>query len=458
MAKSSDSRRARRNVILAAVVAGISGLLFGYDTGVIASALLFITPEFGLNTLESGIIVASVPIGAAAGATLAGPISDRYGRRYPILGAAALFIVGSAIGAAAPEAFVLVIARLIIGLAIGAASGTAPVYVSEIAPPEIRGRLVTVFQLSITVGILIAYLVGLVFEPIDGWRWMIGLGVIPALVLGIGIFRMPKSPRWLVMAGQDYAARKVLNQIREHDPGAIDHELEGIKREVEAEPGTWHDVFSNPVIRAALLVGLGLALFQQLTGINTVIYYAPQIVQLTGITSDSAAIIAALGVGVVNVGMTVLAVRYVDRAGRRPLLIFGTGVMALALFGLGASFIGADTDTWSSILAIGSLLTYVAAFAISLGPIFWLVNSEIFPMEVRSKAAGLCVTVSWVANFAVSLTFLVLLSELGNIGTFWLYGAICVLALLFAVRYVPETKGKRLEQIQEIFRARAGVS
>ncbi len=449
----ASRRRARRNVVLTAAIAGLGGLLFGYDTGVIAGALLFIKGDFDLGSFAQGLVVAAVPIGAVAGAAIAGPAADRHGRRVMILLAAFVFIAGALASAAAPGVEMLVIARIVIGVAIGLASAAAPVYISEVAPPESRGRLVSFFQLAVTIGILVAYLVGLAFDGIEGWRWMLGLGVVPALALAFGMLRMPQSPRWLVMTGDDFAARATLAKIRVDDPDTIDREIEEIKESIDARPGAWSELL-QPVVKAALVVGVGLAILQQVTGINTVIYYAPTIVEFTGVDSSAGSILAAVGVGIINVGMTVVALRLLDRAGRRTLLMIGVAGMTISLFTLGAAFIGGGGGTLSSVVAIVSLMTYVASFAISLGPIFWLLNAEIYPLGVRSKAAGVGTMANWTFNFIVSLTFLLLIEALGRSGAFWLYGGIGVLTLIFCWALVPETKGKRLEDIQALFQAR----
>ncbi len=453
--RAAAGSQARRNVVLTAAIAGLGGLLFGYDTGIIASAMLFIRSDFGLSSFEQGLVVAAVPIGAAFGALAGGPLADKIGRRIVIIAAAFVFIAGAIVSAAAPDMAVLTIARVVIGVAIGFASATAPVYISEMAPPDIRGRLVTMFQLSVTVGILVAYLVGLAFEPSGDWRMMLGLGALPALALAVGMLRMPSSPRWLVMVGSDYQARATLEKIRDGGDEAIDAEIAEIKTAVGEEPGRWSEL-RTPLMRAALTVGVGLAILQQVTGINTVIYYAPTIVQYTGIDSSSSAILASIGVGIVNVLMTVVAIRLLDRAGRRPLLLIGVAGMTLSLFTLGLAFDNTTEDTMSSIVAIGSLMVFVASFAISLGPIFWLLNSEIYPLRTRSKAAGLGTFANWIFNFIVSLTFLLLIEELGQSGAFWLYAGVGALTWLFCWKLVPETKGKSLEDIEQVFRERAG--
>jgi sugar porter (SP) family MFS transporter len=449
----ASRRRARRNVVLTAAIAGLGGLLFGYDTGVIAGALLFIKTDFALGSFAQGLVVAAVPIGAVGGAAIAGPAADRYGRRLMILIAAGVFIVGALASAAAPGVEALVIARIVIGVAIGLASAAAPVYISEVAPPESRGRLVSFFQLAVTIGILLAYLVGLALDHVEGWRWMLGLGCVPALALAFGMLRMPQSPRWLVMSGDDYAARAALAKIRGDDPATIDRELEEIKGSLDEKPGAWSELRA-PLVKAALVVGVGLAILQQVTGINTVIYYAPTIVEFTGIDSSAGSILAAVGVGVINVGMTLVAMRLLDRAGRRTLLMIGVSGMTLSLFALGGAFVGGGGSTLASIVAILSLMTYVASFAVSLGPIFWLLNAEIYPLSVRSKAAGLGTMANWTFNFIVSLTFLLLIEALGRPGAFWLYGAVGVLTLIFCWKLVPETKGKRLEDIEAYFQGR----
>ncbi|MCO5316228.1 MAG: sugar porter family MFS transporter [Solirubrobacterales bacterium] len=447
--------RARRNVVLTAATAGLAGLLFGYDTGIIAGALLTIDPDLGLSSLQSGAVVGAVPIGAVGGAWFASSGADRYGRRILILLAAVTFIVGAIGSGLAPGFWALAGARVVIGLAIGVASAVAPVYISEVAPPDLRGGLVTFFQLAVTVGILVAYLVGLALTDVtDGWRWMLGLGAVPALVLGIGIYRLPSSPRWLLMKGREEEAVVALRRLRPAGEEAIAAEVIEIKGGVGSSTGSWRDLL-KPAIKAALVVGLGLAILQQITGINTVIYYAPTIIQQAGIGSASSAILASLGVGVINVAMTVVALRLLDRLGRRTLLFIGVSGMSLSLFLLGVAFLGGVDQTLSTVIAVLSLMLFVSSFAISLGPIFWLLNAEIYPLGSRGKAASAGTMTNWFFNFLVSLTFLPLIDLLGQSGTFWLYAAVGLFTLWFCFRFVPETRGKSLEQIDEIFARRA---
>jgi MFS transporter, SP family, galactose:H+ symporter len=435
-----------------AVIAALGGLLFGYDTGIIASALLFIKTDFDLSSIEQGMVVSAVPIGAVFGAALAGSLSDRYGRRRMILLAAALFIAGSVVSALAQGATVLIVARVFIGFAIGLASATCPVYISEVAPAALRGRLVTLFQLAVTVGILLAYVVGLALEPSQSWEWMLALGAVPALLLGAGILAMPQSPRWLVMIGDSVQARRELLQLRE-TTDEVDAELSEIEASIDTERGSYRDLRA-PAVKAALVVGVGLAVLQQVTGINTVIYYAPTIIQDTGIDSDSAAILASIGVGVVNVVATIAALWLVSRFGRRPLLVVGVTGMVIALVLLGVAFeVGSGGEGLAS-LAVIALMVYVGAFAISLGPIFWILNSEIYSLKARGHAAGVGTMANWTSNFLVSLTFLPLINWLGSAPTFWFYAAIGLFTIFFCLRFVPETKGKQLEEIEKIFAAR----
>ena len=447
---------AYRNVIITAATAGLAGLLFGYDTGVIAGALLQITPDFGLTSLGSGMVVGAVPIGAVLGAWIASYRSDKLGRRRLILSSGIIFIIGALISALSPGSILLVISRVVIGVAIGVASAVAPVYISEIAPPDIRGRLVTFFQLAVTVGILVAYLVGLAFANTDeGWRWMLGLGAVPALALVIGIVRLPASPRWLLMKGREEDARSALQRVRTEGPEAIELEIKEIEASMQVSEGSWRDLLA-PAVKAALMVGIGLAILQQITGINTVIYYAPTIIQETGIDSDFSSILASLGVGIINVLMTVVALRLLDSRGRRELLFVGVTGISVSLFLLGLAFLVGADKTWATVMAIGSLLLFVSSFAISLGPIFWLLNAEIYPLSVRSKAASAGTMTNWFFNFLVSLTFLPLIDLLSQTGAFWFYGAIGLVTLWFCWKFVPETKGRSLEQINDIFERRAG--
>jgi MFS transporter, SP family, galactose:H+ symporter len=452
VAALSDAHlRGTRFVYIAAVFAALGGLLFGYDTGVISGALIFIKREFGLTTAAEEIVVSGVLLGATIGAILGGKAADFFGRRRVLLVTAAIFGIGALASAVAPSPTILIGSRVVLGLAIGLASTNVPVYLSEVAPPHARGWVVSLFQLAVTVGIVVAYLTDYAFAGIEDWRWMLGLAVAPALVFGTGMFFLPETPRWLIRSGYHEVAHRVLIRIRALSD--VNVEIEEIKASLaqQAESGHWTDLLRRQV-RPALVVGLGLAVFQQITGINTVIYYAPRILQTAGFNSASGAILATVGVGVVNVAMTIIAMFLVDRAGRRPLLLVGIAGMIITLGVLGLSFRYLSGQlAW---IAVVCLMGYVASFAISLGPIFWLLIAEIYPLKIRGLAEGTAATFNWASNLIVSLTFLTLVEKLGASSTFLLYALASVASWLFAYYFVPETKGRTLEQIEAFWRAK----
>jgi SP family galactose:H+ symporter-like MFS transporter len=441
-----------RFVYIAALFAALGGLLFGYDTGVISGALIFIKREFGLTTAAEEIVVSGVLLGATIGAIVGGKAADLFGRRRVLLVTAAIFGIGALASAVAPSPSILIVSRIVLGLAIGFASTNVPVYLSEVAPPQARGWVVSLFQLAVTVGIVVAYLTDYAFAGVEGWRWMLGLAVVPALVFGTGMFFLPETPRWLIRGGQHEVAHRVLVRIRQ--VADVNVEMEEIKASLaqQTESGRWVDLLSRQV-RPALVVGLGLAIFQQITGINTVIYYAPKILQAAGFNSASGAILATSGVGVVNVGMTIIAMFLVDRAGRRPLLLVGIAGMFVTLGVLGLSFRISNPSGQLAWIAVICLMGYVASFAISLGPIFWLLIAEIYPLKIRGLAEGMAATFNWGSNLVVSLTFLTLVEKLGASSTFLLYAFASVASWLFAYYLVPETKGRTLEEIEASWRA-----
>src|SRR6266478_3900171 len=444
--------RGTRFVYISALFASLGGLLFGYDTGVISGALIFIKREFGLTTTAEEIVVSGVLFGATIGAIVGGKAADLFGRRRVLLVTAAIFGIGALASAAAPSPPILIVSRVILGLAIGLASTNVPVYLSEVAPPHARGWIVSLFQLAVTVGIVVAYLTDYAFAGVEGWRWMLGLAVVPAIVFGAGMLFLPETPRWLISGGQHEVAHGVLVRIR--GLADVKVEIEEIKASLaqQTESGRWADLFGRRV-RPALVVGIGLAIFQQITGINTVIYYAPKILQAAGFNSASGAILATAGVGVVNVGLTVVAMFLVDRAGRRPLLLAGITGMIVTLGVLGLSFRISNPSGQLAWIAVICLMAYVASFAISLGPIFWLLIAEIYPLRIRGLAEGTAATFNWGSNLIVSLTFLTLVEKLGASSTFLLYASFSVMSWFFAYYLVPETKGRTLEEIEAFWRA-----
>ncbi len=375
-------------VYLAAVFAALGGLLFGYDTGVISGAELFFRNDFTLSTFALEVIVSGVLAGAAVGALTGGRLADLFGRRKLLITTAIIFAAGAILCAAAQSAQMLVAGRIIVGIGIGLSSSTVPVYISEVAPADARGWQVSLFQLAITVGILLAYLVDYAFAQVQGWRWMFGLAVVPAAIFGSGMIFLPESPRWLLRRGRRDTAQAMLARIR--GTPDIDEELLEIERSLAQaeESGRLSDLLA-PSLRSSLGIGIGLAIFQQITGINTVIYYAPVIIQSAGISSASGAILATAGIGLVNVLMTIVSMRLIDRKGRKPLLLAGIAGMVVTLGLLGLVFRMSNHSGALAWLAVLGMMAYVASFAISLGPIFWLLISEIYPLKIRNSAEGL---------------------------------------------------------------------
>ncbi len=431
-------------VLRIAILAGLGGLLFGYDTGVISGAAGQIETAFAVGDLGLELVVGSVLGGAIIGAIAAGWVAGRVGRRGAILIAAALFALGAIVSAFAPNVGVLIGARVVVGLGIGLTSVAVPMYISETSPPARRGALVSLYQFAITIGILVATLVDEAFVDVsDGWRWDLGLAVVAAGVLALGMAGAPESPRYLVEHGLSERARGVLAGLLPADE--VDGTLRDIQTQISTESrGSWRDLLA-PSLRAMLIVGVVMAAVQQFTGINTVIYYDVDIFERAGIVDASGAIWAAVAVALANVFSTLIAIRYVDRLGRRPLLMLGLGGMAISLVVLGGAFLF-EGDV-ASTLSIVSLMAYVICFAFSLGPIVWVLISEIYPQAVRGPAMSFATMVNWASNLLVALTFLTLLDTLGESATFWLYAGICVLAIVFVYTKVPETKGKTLEQI-----------
>jgi SP family galactose:H+ symporter-like MFS transporter len=439
-----------RFVTVAAALCALGGLLFGYDTGVISGAILFVKEDFSLAPLAEEAVVSAVLLGALLGAAAGGRLSDRFGRRPVIILAAAVFTLGAIGTALAPVLGWLVAGRIVVGLAIGLASFSSPLYISEVSPPAIRGRLVSLNQLAITLGIVVSYLVGFALAASRGWRWMFALAAIPSAALAAGMIIMPESPRWLASRGRTEAATAVLRRIR--GTREVRGELAEIKKSLGRQGGEWRELFA-PLVKPALLIGIALAVFQQVTGINTIIYYAPTIFQSAGFRSASAAILATVGVGVVNVAFTVLALLLLDRVGRKPLLLIGLAGMIASLGILGLAFALPGFLASQGWFAVACLMLYVASFAVGLGPVFWLLISEIFPLKIRGLAMGAASVVNWGANLVIALTFLSLSLVLGQSGAFWLYGFISIGALFFTWFLVPETRGRTLEEIEAHWRA-----
>ncbi len=437
-----------QHLVKSTVVAALGGLLFGFDTAVINGAIVFLKAQFALSEVQVEIAASSLLAGCVLGASLAGLLSDRFGRRRVLIAAAALFLLSS-VGAALPRTLVeFAAARFAGGLAIGVASVMSPLYIAEISPARLRGRLVTLNQLAIVSGILLAYLINWRLSDLGAgsWRWMFAVAAAPSLVFLLNLLLAPESPRWLIKQGRGQEALGVLERLS--DPAAARAEAAEIREAIALEEGAAVDLF-GPALRRPLTIAVALAVLSQVTGINTILYYGSLIFTEHGGQSASAALGANVIIGAINLAGTIVALFTIDRLGRKPLLITGSAVMAAALGGLAAAFYFRASNP---ALLLGLILAYVAAFAISLGPGAWLLMSELFPTKVRGRAAGVATIALWLACLAVTFTFLSLVSLAGPAGAFCLYASLCVVTVVFVSRCAPETKGRTLEQIEKLWR------
>ena len=434
-----------RYAYLIAAVAAISGLLFGFDTAVINGALLFLRQDLQLSTHGTEIATSSLLFGCAAGAAFAGWLTDRLGRKR-ILIASALLFAASSVGAAVPRSLAeFVAARFVGGLAIGVASVLAPLYIAEISPKAIRGRLVSLNQMAIVSGILLAYFVNwaLSHGGTSSWRWMFASAAVPSLAFFFALLFVPESPRFLVEKGREEEALAVLTRVG--GDGAARAELAEIRDTIAQEAGTLRELFATR-LRRPLGIAVFLAVFQQITGINTVIYYGSLIFKdQVGGQSDSAAIGANVIVGLTNLAMTVVALWVIDRLGRKPLMMLSSAGMAASLLVLGLLFRLSPPPAFA-ILAV--ILLYVGSFSVGLGPGVWVVISELFPTRIRGRAMSIATLCLWLACILITFTFLSLVEAIGSTGAFWVYAAMSVVNLLFIWRLMPETKGRSLEEIE----------
>ncbi|MFH9649659.1 sugar porter family MFS transporter [Streptomyces anulatus] len=448
----------QRKITRWAAAIALGGFLFGFDTGVVSGALLYVKEDFHLSSFEQGSVVSVLLIGAVIGATSAGRLSESLGRRKALGTVGVVFIIGTAIVSAANGYATLMAGRVILGLAVGAASATVPVYLSEISPTKIRGRLLTMNQLMITLGILIAYLVNLAFSSSEMWRAMFAVGAVPAaLMVAATLWFLPESPQWLISHGQVDRARRGIASVT--DEATADELVARAQHRIAAErekqkrnagaPDQGPRKLLAPDLRPALVVGLTLAVVQQFGGINTIIYYAPTIIQQTGLNASNS-IFYSVFIGVINLVMTLIAIRLVDRAGRRVMVLVSLALMAVSIFMLGLAFVVG----MNSVLTLLFMVIYIAAYAGGLGPVFWTLLGEIFPPSVRAEGSSVATAVNWISNFIVSLAFLPLAAAIGQGETFWIFAGICVLAFFFVGRYLPETKGRDPEQIEEALKAR----
>ncbi|MBM4025877.1 MAG: sugar porter family MFS transporter [Planctomycetes bacterium] len=441
-------------VFLITAVAALGGLLFGYDTGVINGAIGPLKAHFGLNPQQEGWATACALLGCALGAAGAGTLSDRFGRKKVLILSAVLFLV-SAVGTAIPRtvtAFILY--RILGGLGVGAASFTSPMYIAEISPARVRGRMVSVNQFAIVTGFLVVYFVNYfialqgdaAWNTQVGWRWMFGSEALPALILLVLAFLVPESPRWLTKQGREDRALDILSRVNGSVQARV--ELGEIQDTLRHETGSLRQLFL-PGMKIVLVIGIVLAVLQQVTGINVFLYFGTEIFKKMG-SETHAALLQTVVVGVVNLSFTIVAIWTVDRIGRKPLMMIGSAGMGISLVAMGLAAYTQATGLWMLLFILG----YIACFALSVGPVTWVILSEIFPTRIRGRAMAIATVCLWIANYVVSQTFPMMDANPWLVATFhrgfpfWLYGAFCVVLLFFVGAYVPETKGKSLEQIE----------
>jgi len=442
-------------VMLVCMVAALGGLLFGYDTGVINGAIGPLKAHFVLDANWAGWATGCALVGCAIGAAIAGVLSDWLGRKKVLILSAILFLI-SAVGTALPKNItIFIIYRIIGGLGVGAASMSSPMYIAEISPARIRGRMVSVNQFAIVTGFLVVYFVNYfialqgdqMWNQESGWRWMFGSEALPALLLLVLLFFVPESPRWLTKQNRSDEALEILARVDGAEYAKT--ELLEIKDAITHESGSLKQLL-QPGMKIVLVIGIVLAVLQQVTGINVFLYFGTEIFKKMG-SETNAALLQTVVVGAVNLTFTIIAIWMVDRLGRKPLMMIGSVGMGLSLLGMGLMAYVQKTDLWVLLFILG----YIACFALSVGPVTWVILSEIFPTRIRGRAMAIATVCLWVANYVVSQTFPMmeennwLLEKFHHAFPFWLYGIFCVVLVTFVWRFVPETKGKTLEEIEK---------
>lgn len=429
-------------------LAALSGLLFGLDIGVIAGALPFIAHDLLINNSEQEWIVSSMMLGAAIGAIFSGWFSSQLGRKKSLLIGSILFIIGSLCSAFSANLEILILSRILLGFAIGIASYTAPLYLSEIAPEKIRGGMISLYQLMITIGILSAYISDTIFSYSGNWRWMLGIITIPAIILLIGVIFLPNSPRWLASKGYFHDAGKILYKLRNNNEQA-DNELQAIRESLKIKQSGWNLFKKNNNFRRVVFLGILLQLMQQFTGMNVIMYYAPKIFAIAGFENTIQQMWGTVVIGIINVLATFIAIILVDRWGRKPTLSLGFLVMAIGMAILG-NILNENIQTiQSKYLAIDMLFIFIIGFAMSAGPLIWVLCSEIQPLQGRDFGITISTATNWVANMVVGSTFLSMLNIFGSANTFWIYSGLNVFFIILTKYLIPETKSVSLENIEK---------
>ncbi|WP_367342382.1 sugar porter family MFS transporter [Limosilactobacillus sp.] len=432
----------------------LGGLLFGYDIASVSGAILFIQKQLNLSSWEQGMVVSSVLIGAIIGALGTSKFLDKYGRRKLLIWAALIFTVGALGSGFAPEYWTLLVTRVILGIGVGITSALIPAYLHELAPKSMHGAVATMFQLMVMIGILLAYILNYTFQGFyTGWRWMLGFAALPAVILFFGALFLPESPRFLVKIGHRDEAREVLMDTNKGDAKAVDTAMEEIEVSANQKQGGWKELFGSDV-RPALVTGLGAAIFQQIIGSNSVIFYAPTIFTKVG-WGVAAALLAHIGIGIVNVIVTVVAMLLMDHVDRKKMLTVGAAGMGLSLFVM-AAILKLDNGSHAAAYVSAIALTvYIAFYASTWAPITWVYIGEVFPLNIRGLGTSLCSATNWLADMVVSLTFPSMLAAFDISNTFIIYGVICVICIIFTNKFFLETRGKSLEEIEASMRKAA---
>jgi MFS transporter, SP family, major inositol transporter len=449
-----------RRLRVITIIATFGGLLFGYDTGVINGALPYMTDDLGLTAVTEGMVTSSLLLGAALGAVVGGRLSDARGRRRTILALAVLFFVGALGCTLAPTTAVMVVARFVLGLAVGGASVTVPVYLAEVSPAERRGALVTRNELMIVSGQLLAFTSNAIIARTGGesggvWRWMLVIATVPAVVLWFGMLVMPESPRWLASQARFSEALEVLKQVRSRQRAEAElAEVSALAvKEEEQRLGGWQDMKSTPWIRKLMFVGFGIAIVQQITGVNTIMYYGTQILTDAGFAADSA-LTANIANGVISVLATFVGIWLLGRVPRRPMLMTGQAGTTAALLLIGVFSLVLPSGDGRAYAVLAMTVTFLAFQQGAISPVTWLMLSEIFPMRMRGFGMGVAAVVLWLTNFVIGLVFPSLVSGIGISNTFFLFVVAGVFSIVFVKRCVPETKGRTLETLEAELRAR----
>lgn len=425
-------------------ISALGGYLFGFDFAVIAGALPFLKQQFGFNELQEGLATATLAFGCILGCLIAGKLSDQFGRKKGLALAAAIFLVSSLAMAVAHNSVAFIIARFVAGIGVGMASVLSPMYIAEIAPTQIRGRMVSINQLTIVLGIFITNFVnyGLRNEGADAWRWMVGLGAVPSLLFLLGVLWLPESPRWLIKTGKDANAGDILGKIGNGE--YANKTLSSIKNSLQSNHNAKNTSVFDKAVLPAVLVGIGLAVFQQLCGINVVFNYTAKIFESVGFSQDDQ-LKQMVFIGLVNLVCTLVAMWQVDKLGRKPLMLFGAiGLVLLYIISAILLQSGSPAASWSLLAAIG-------VYAMTLAPVTWVLISEIFPDRIRGTATSVAVIALWLAYAILTFTFPIMAKNMGTYTPFYIYAAVCLAGFFFVKYKVKETKGKALEEMDSVF-------